>query len=305
LWHSIVVRSRALAAFAVALLVPSACVLDWGSLRPVDDASADAADEPLKEAPIETGADGSSRDATSDAKADAAADADAATDDATADTTTDATTDDATGDATGDAGADALADATPDATTDVSVDATADAGADASDAADAADASSCPYAFNGTLATYDFTGEPGNQASTAPSAVVSGLTAGSISRSSALVAVSGANSINSSGWSTGALDSTRYYTLTLTPPAGCVLDVASISLDTKTSGTGPASGDVATSADGFASDSAFTPNAVTSVTLSVSGATSAIEIRIYGYAATSAQGTMRIQNTMSVSGSLQ
>jgi len=34
-------------------------------------------------------------------------------------------------------------------------------------------------------------------------------------------------------------------------------------------------------------------------------ATSALEVRIYGFAATATTGTMRVQNTLSVTGALQ
>ena len=41
------------------------------------------------------------------------------------------------------------------------------------------------------------------------------------------------------------------------------------------------------------------------MTLTVTGATTAIEVRVYGYNATGTGGTMRIENTMTVSGSLK
>jgi hypothetical protein len=39
--------------------------------------------------------------------------------------------------------------------------------------------------------------------------------------------------------------------------------------------------------------------------VSVTSASGQVEIRIYGYSATGASGTMRVQGTFSVSGSLQ
>src|SRR6185503_5794761 len=70
----------------------------------------------------------------------------------------------------------------------------------------------CATPFNGTLATFDFTNEPGNQTSTAASSTAAGVSAGALARSSALTAVSGASSINASNWTTASkLDATRYY----------------------------------------------------------------------------------------------
>ncbi len=182
-------------------------------------------------------------------------------------------------------------------------DAATDDGSVVQDAGPPADASPC--AASGTLATYDFTGEPGNQSSTASASAVAGISAGSISRAANLTAVSGANSINASGWSTAGLDKSLYYTFTITPTSSCALDLTSLGIDTKESGTGPASLAVATSADNFASTTTFAINSSTSVALSVSGATKAVEVRVYGYDATGAGGTMRIQTTLTVSGALK
>ncbi len=270
-------------------------MLDWGSLMQDGGDASDAADEIIFTQPD------AAKDSRSDAT-DAESQGDVVDDDSDdTESGLDATSD------TGDDGSE-----TSDASGDSSSTDASDAGADAADAADASgdasdasDASVCTYTFTGTLATYDFTGDPGNQASTAATSSASGLTAGAISRSTAITAQLGANSINSSNWATTTtLDATRYYTLTLTPPAQCALGLTSITVDTKVSGTGPADGAVATSNDSFVSTTTFTPGSVTSPSLSVSGATTAVEIRIYGYDATSSAGTFRIQNTMTVSGSL-
>jgi hypothetical protein len=180
---------------------------------------------------------------------------------------------------------------------DASQDATLDAGADSS--------SLCNSMFMGTLATWDFTGEPGNQASTAAKSVAQGITATAVSRANTITPVAGTNSINGSGWSLSKLDGTRYYTFTITPAAKCALDISSVAIDTKASNTGPADGAIATSDDSFVSATHFGPNSSTTVNLSVSGSTKAVEIRIYGYNASSAQGTLRVQNTLTISGALK
>lgn len=160
-------------------------------------------------------------------------------------------------------------------------------------------------AFTGVLASFDFTGEPGDQSSTSPSTTASGIGAGNVTRSSSVTGVTGLDSMNSSGWGTGgSADSSKYYTFTITPDSKCTLDITSVSVDSKSSTSGPAKGAVATSDDSFGSKTQFTPGGSGSVSVSVTGASGAIEIRVYGYSAGSASGTFRVQNTLSVTGSL-
>ena len=114
-------------------------------------------------------------------------------------------------------------------------------------------------------------------------------------------------SINSSNWSTGSsADPTRYYTFTVTPAAGCTVTLTSVALDVTASGTGPAHGDVATSADTFGTHTtAFAGTSNTTVTLSSVSGTGAIEVRVYGYGATGSAGTLRISQTLTVSGTIE
>ena len=164
----------------------------------------------------------------------------------------------------------------------------------------------CAHPTSGVLVTFDFTGTTGSQTSTQPKSTATGILGGPISRSAGLTAVAGAGSINSSGWpTTTTLDATKYYTFTITPDPTCVMDLTSMSIDTKASNTGPASAAVATSADNFAGDTTFTPSSVANVTLSVTGANAAIEVRVYGYHASSTSGTFRVQNTFTISGALR
>jgi len=174
------------------------------------------------------------------------------------------------------------------------------------DAAVTPDAPTNPCAYSGVLASWSLAGAPGSQGSTPAASSAPGVTATSLTRAATLTAVSGTGSMNSSNWPTAAqLDPTKYYTVSITPPSGCTMSVSSIALDMKASSTGPASAAVATSTDSFAQTTAASPNAVSSPALTVIGATGAVEIRIFGYGATGATGTMRVQNTLQVSGSLQ
>jgi hypothetical protein len=244
-------------------------------------------------------------DARGDMGVDAPSFMDATDDETESDATDDGVVDQ---DAPADAELDAGADVGPDVI-ESGVEAGPEAGLDASDgAADAAaeaDAGGCPDTITGTLATYDLSSLSGISTSGPATSVATGITAADITRSAVLKPESATGAINSSNWSLGALDTTRYYTFTITPPAKCAMAITSVSLNTGASGTGPVSGDVATSADSFTSTSAFTPGTTTNVTLTVTGATTAIEVRVYGYNATGTGGTMRIQNTMTVSGSLK
>ncbi|HEY1957278.1 MAG TPA: hypothetical protein VGH28_16780 [Polyangiaceae bacterium] len=177
---------------------------------------------------------------------------------------------------------------------------------DAAPPIDSGNQGSCATPFSGTLATFDFSGETGKQVSTPATSTASGVTAGAIGRSSALTATSGANSINASNWTTAnKLDATRYYTFTLTPAGGCTLDLSSLSITTSASGTGPTLAALATSDDSFAATSPVSIGATANPAVSVNGATGAVEIRVYGYAASAAAGTLRISNTLTVTGSLQ
>lgn len=164
--------------------------------------------------------------------------------------------------------------------------------------------STCPSVMTGTLATFDFAGAIGTQASTPAKTMAPGITAGAISRSKVLVAAPGANSLNSVNWATGALDKTRYVTFTITPDPKCTLDITSVTIDTLSSKTGPTAGDIGTDNDNFAKTAAFVPGGSNVVKLSVNAATKVVEVRVYGHGASSIGGTMRVQTILTVTGAL-
>ena len=192
----------------------------------------------------------------------------------------------------------------------VHVDAGSDADASRSDAAgasaDAPISGSCATPYTGVLASWVLTAEAGTQTSTAASGVASGVTAGPLSRSASLTAVSGASSMNSSNWPVAAaLDATKYYTFSITPPSGCTLSLTSLAIDAKASSTGPAQGALATSKDTYAATTPVSTSTAGTITLNITNATTTVELRVYGYAASSTAGTLRVQNTLSVSGKLE
>lgn len=170
---------------------------------------------------------------------------------------------------------------------------------------DAPPASTCAQAFTGTLASWALAGQAGNQASTAAASTANGVTAGALTRSAGLTAVSGQDSINSSGWPTASTaDTTKYYSFSITPPSGCRLAISSLSIDLSRSGTGPALGAISTSDDNYTQKTSINTNAASTPSLVVGGGTTQLEIRVYGYMASSGTGTLRVESTLSLTGSL-
>jgi hypothetical protein len=170
---------------------------------------------------------------------------------------------------------------------------------------DAPPSSTCAQAFTGVLATWNLAGAAGNQGSTPATTTATGVTAGALTRSAGLTAVSGANSINSSNWpTTSTVDTTKYYSFSITPPSGCKLAISSSSIDVAHSGTGPALGAIATSSDNYAQQLSISTSTAQMPALVVGGGTTQLEIRVYGYMASAGTGTMRLQNAVSLTGSL-
>lgn len=161
-------------------------------------------------------------------------------------------------------------------------------------------------AYSGVLATWTFAGAAGSQLSTGAASTGDGAVASSIGRASSLTATAGSGSINASNWATSSQrDMSKYYTLSIMPPAGCAMSLTAMAIDVKASSTGPGAAVVATSDDSFAQTASISTSASSTATLSVTGATSAVELRVYGFAASGLTGTMRVQNTLTVSGVVQ
>ena len=159
--------------------------------------------------------------------------------------------------------------------------------------------------FTGVLASWNLASEAGSQVSSAAAASAAGIVAGPLTRAPGLTAATGTGSINSTNWATSAQpDPTKYYTFSITPPSGCALSVTSMAIDVLASGTGPAMAAVATSADSFAQNAMVSTSAASSPLLTVTAVHGALELRVLGYSATATTGTMRIQNTMSITGAL-
>lgn len=166
----------------------------------------------------------------------------------------------------------------------------------------AASAQTAPAAFT---ITYDFNGQPGDQAST--NGVVSppqlGFdNVGPITRGAGLRTNIGASSINSAGFSIGALYLADFYGFTVTPAAGTRLDLNTLAFTSRRSSTGVRAFNVRSSLDDYAVDifAQSLPN--TDVTRrdtfafgpAFDSVLVPLTLRIYGYQADADGGTWRL-----------
>jgi hypothetical protein len=158
--------------------------------------------------------------------------------------------------------------------------------------------------FTGDLATWELSSQPGSEVQVVASTMGPGVVASALSRSAAITAASGSGSINSTNWPSQAQpDPTKYYKLTIAPPSGCTITLTGLAIDLKASSSGPAAASIATSVDAFvAMTSASTAVPSTPSLTATSGNT--IELRIYGFSATTTGGTLRVQNALVVHGSM-
>lgn len=181
----------------------------------------------------------------------------------------------------------------------------ADAGVVRDAALDGRGSGSAGCSFTGVLATWDLSSQTGSEVQVVAGTMAPGVVAGALARSAAILATTGTGSINSTNWpSQTQPDATRYYKLTIAPPGGCTLKITGLSLDLKASTSGPAAAAIASSADAFAATTPASTAAPSSPTLSIASA-DPLELHIYGFAATSTSGTLRVQGSLVIHGSLQ
>lgn len=88
------------------------------------------------------------------------------------------------------------------------------------------------------ILTYDFTGEDGDQISTAASMLGEGIAAGTVSRGGGLIPNTGANSLNSRGWNSLESES-DYVSIQFTVEPGFSLDLTEFQIRTSASPSGP------------------------------------------------------------------
>lgn len=101
-----------------------------------------------------------------------------------------------------------------------------------------------------TIASWDFTNEPGDQVSTAGTGS-SNLTATNFTRGAGVTATAASNSISGSGWSTASDD---YFSFGITVAEGFEADLATLVIATRSSNTGPGNIALQYSVDNFATN---------------------------------------------------
>lgn len=157
------------------------------------------------------------------------------------------------------------------------------------------------------VAVFSCTGAAGNEPSLPADALVPGVASlPQLSRGAGVRATTAANQFAGDMWAlTPALDPTDYFSVAIAPAAGFALDLAALELDERRSNTGIRTWSVRSSLDGFAADLATVNVPDTDATrtnqrivlpAAFRGLTTAVELRIYGYAAEATGGTWRVDN---------
>ncbi|EIM78587.1 hypothetical protein A3SI_02486 [Nitritalea halalkaliphila LW7] len=142
------------------------------------------------------------------------------------------------------------------------------------------------------LLQYDLAGQPGNQASTEPVVLVSGISGQPLTRGTGLGASGAGNSFSSSGWNAGE---ERFFRFGFTALPGQSVDLSSLRFGYRSSNTGPTNMALRYSGDNFTQNLAtFTSiNAFGNLEVDLSalqGLTGPVEFRIIALDNTSANG---------------
>ncbi|MEK6320345.1 MAG: HYR domain-containing protein [Acidobacteriota bacterium] len=166
----------------------------------------------------------------------------------------------------------------------------------------------------GSLGNYATAGLSGSTApaNVSPSNVAANVTFSNLTRGSGLTAVAAADAFNSSNWPTTSTltiaGNTDYYEFTITPNSCHAFSASELRVGLQRSGTGPSQMELRSSLDSFGSTIGSVLNVAASlatftVNLSpVSGLqnrASPVTFRLYGYNASQAAGTLRIQRVTS------
>jgi len=162
------------------------------------------------------------------------------------------------------------------------------------------------------LALYDFTAAGGTQLQTPATSVASNLSAGPVSRGAGLTATAGANSINSTGWTTGgiliAVAGNDYYGFSITPNAGYEIDFTELRFSEARSITGIRNIEVRASLDNFATFTTLSTiavpdnNSTRTQTIDLTAFNilenqlSTVDFRLYGYTAEATTGSWRLNS---------
>jgi hypothetical protein len=156
----------------------------------------------------------------------------------------------------------------------------------------------------GFIATYTFTGAAGDQATHSVDSQPTGATLAALSRGSSLTAVSGANSFNSSGFTTSATPDLigGFFQFAITPDPDYIMTLSELAFSERRSSTGVGSFELRTSLDSFATsiflfdvpDNTANRRHTIALPTSFQNLTSSVTFRLYGYDAEATSGTWRL-----------
>ena len=159
------------------------------------------------------------------------------------------------------------------------------------------------------LVVFSFNSSSGNESTFAADSQPANGIVSAMSRGSGLNTSAGSGAFSARSWTTDStIDLADYYRFSITPNDGFQLDLTSLELDERRSGTGIRRWSVRSNRDNFASDLSPSPFSVpdntatrTEQRISLSGAdfsrlSAEVEFRIYGYQAERSTGTWRIDN---------
>lgn len=166
------------------------------------------------------------------------------------------------------------------------------------------------------VSSYNFAGAPGDQVFTAPTSVITGLTASNLTRGSGVSANAGAGSINSNSWTTGnSPDVNDYYQFAITVGANYELTLDNLTFSETRSGTGIRNFTLRSSTDSFSTFSTLAtidvpdntstrPHDISLSSLGTLLEGTTVTFRLYGYAAEAATGTWRLTPAVNVYGTV-
>ncbi|MFN4254833.1 MAG: dockerin type I domain-containing protein [Saprospiraceae bacterium] len=155
----------------------------------------------------------------------------------------------------------------------------------------------------------------GNQASSPSTASATGVNSGTLGRGAGVTATAAGGCINSNGWFASsaattladAIANNDYYEFTVPLQSCFSANITGVSLYLRSSGTGPNTATLRSSADGFASDlgTVTVPNNSASSTLfniplTLNNVTGTLTFRLYGYGGASSGGTPSSGGTMRI-----
>ena len=151
---------------------------------------------------------------------------------------------------------------------------------------------------------FSFTGATGTPVTFAADAQPTNGSVTVFSRSASVTAITSTDNFGASAWNVPSVDLTKYFSFTISANVGSVLNLTSFELDETRSGTGPTQWVLRSSLDGFTANlGSYTNSGITTLTNrnialdeTFYNRSGNIEFRIYAFGASSAAGTLRLDN---------